>query len=340
MRPSRFFLVGIGGKTLTGRERDLFSRHPPGGVILFGRNIVQPSQLRDLVGEIRGLIPGVWLAVDQEGGPVDRFREIAGASASAAKAAAAGESEEAGRLAGNLCSAFGIDVDLAPVVDRAVRGAGSIVLSERVVSENPEEVVRFARAFLDGLSEAGVAGCLKHFPGLGRGAVDSHLQLPIIRDESRELNLDLAPFEALRSVPAVMVSHAALGSENRASSLSKGVATDLLRGEMGFDGAAFSDDLEMGALSAFGSLPDRCAAALAAGCDVLCVGKDNAVLPEAVEAIERTVATHRIEEAAARVERLRGDLARIRAAGLGETLPLDEITRRTAELRSRSERPG
>ncbi|MGH9442693.1 MAG: glycoside hydrolase family 3 N-terminal domain-containing protein, partial [Thermoanaerobaculia bacterium] len=297
MNSSVFFLIGVESTELTERERALFAKFPPGGVILFARNMADPDQLHSLVAEIRERAPGVLLFVDQEGGPVDRFRAIAGSSVSAARAARIGASRAAGEIAGALCSLFGIDVDLAPVVDRAVPAAGGVVLTERVVAENPDDVAKAGRQFLDGLALYGVAGCLKHFPGLGRGAVDSHVLLPVIDDDPRQLELDLLPFRKLRDAPAVMVSHAAFGRGALPSSLSRAVAHDLLREEAGFPGAAISDDLEMGALSAFGSLADRSAAALAAGCDLLCIGKQNEALPDAVEAVERMVPARRTLEA-------------------------------------------
>jgi beta-N-acetylhexosaminidase len=335
---SRFLLVGVEGSELNDRERGLFARFPPGGVILFARNIESEPQLSSLVAELRARIPDVILCVDQEGGPVDRFRVITGGSISAAGAARIGASRRAGETAGAICAWFDFDIDLAPVVDRAVPAAGGVVLTERVVSETPDEVARAGREFLEGLADFGVAGCLKHFPGLGRGAVDSHLLLPVIEDDGRQLKMDLSPFLALADAPAVMVSHAAIGRESLPSSLSRAVATELLRGKAGFKGAAFSDDLEMGALSAFGSVPERCAAAFAAGCDVLCIGKENAALPEAVAAIERMVPRERIAEAQERLDRLRGDLARIRSGRRRELLPLPEIIAETAELREQGEK--
>ena len=332
MNASRFFLVGVEGESLDGRERELFDRYPPGGIVLFARNMVSASGLLSLAVELRDRIPGVWLCVDQEGGPVDRFRTIAGSSLSAARAARNGISRAAGEAAGALCASFGIDLDLAPVVDRAVPAAGGVVLTERVVAENPDEVAAAAREFLAGLAEFGVAGCLKHFPGLGRGAVDSHFLLPVIDEDARQLKADLSPFATLRETPAVMVSHAAIGREGLPASLSKAIAQDLLRDDVGFGGVAISDDLEMGALSAFGSLADRSAAAFAAGCDLLCIGKDNASLPGAADAIGRMVPARRIAEADERLGRFCGDLARIRGQRRREPPPLDEIIATIEEL--------
>jgi beta-N-acetylhexosaminidase len=224
----------------------------------------------------------------------------------------AGASRRAGALAGEICAAFSLDWDLAPVVDRAVDGAGRPVLAGRAASPDSGDVADAAAAFLEGLHAFGVAGCLKHFPGLGRAAVDSHLVLPRIGEDPEELEKDLAPFRALAArVPAVMVSHAASGSAGRPATLDRNVATGLLRRGVGFSGVAVSDDLEMGALADFGTLPERAALAFEAGCDLLCFGKETAALPGAAEAIERGLPAARLEEAGGRIGEFREALRRL-----------------------------
>lgn len=257
-------------------------------------------------------MPGVVLCADQEGGSVDRFRAITGRSPDFASAAARGEAGRAGRLAGEVCAAFSIAWDLAPVVDRRVEGAGARILGGRAASSEPARVAEAAAAFLAGLADFGVAGCLKHFPGLGRAAVDSHLDLPRIGHDPAALEKDLAPFRALADrAPAVMISHAAMSADRRPATLDRGVATELLRGSAGFAGVAISDDLEMGALEEFGSVSERAAAAFEAGCDLLCVGKDTAALPVSAEAIERTARAPRREEAERRIGAFRDGLVRL-----------------------------
>ena len=253
--------------------------------------------------------------MDQEGGPVDRFRAITGRSPAFDGAWATGEAERSGALAGEICAAFSIDWDLAPVVDRAIEGAGSAILAGRAASADPGETIAAAAAFLEGLDAFGVAGCLKHFPGLGRAAVDSHLVLPRIADDPEELEKDLAPFRSLAGrAPAVMVSHAAMGHGSRPATLDAAMATDLLRRDVGFEGLAISDDLEMGALAEFGAIPDRALLAFDAGCDLLCVGKDTAALPEAAEAIERGSTASRRDEGRRRIGVFRETLRRLGAA--------------------------
>jgi beta-N-acetylhexosaminidase len=186
------------------------------------------------------------------------------------------------------------------------------------------------------LNAFGVAGCLKHFPGLGRAAVDSHLVLPRIADDAEELEKDLAPFRALASrVPAVMVSHAAIGSERRPATLDPTVATGLLRHGVGFSGVAVSDDLEMGALADFGGIAERAALAFEAGCDLLCVGKETAALPDAAEAIERGAAASRRAEAEGRIDAFRQglrDLARRRRSPRAVQVIAEDFREASARL--------
>lgn len=307
-------------------------------MILFSRNVVSEAQLSALVADIRSELPDAFLCVDQEGGRVDRFRAITAASPSFSAAARAGASDLAGTLAGEICAAFGIDWDLAPVVDRSVEGAGRTILAGRAASDRGDEVVFAARGFLGALAAFGVAGCLKHFPGLGRAAVDSHLVLPRLSAQRTEMEEDLAPFRALAaSAPAVMVSHAAVGETSLPATLDPAVAADLLRRDVGFRGVAVSDDLEMGALAEFGGLPERAAAAFSAGCDVLCLGKETAELPDSAAAVEARASAARLDEAAGRLAAFRAELGRLKRERRLAPRPVPEIA---AAFRRATERLG
>jgi beta-N-acetylhexosaminidase len=330
---SRFFIVGVGGAELEPEERELLWRHPPGGILLFARNIGSEEGLRSLAASIRETVSSALLMVDQEGGPVDRFRAIAGESISFARAASLGRAGQAGRLAGELCGLFGVDMDLAPVVDRAVPGAGSLVLRERCASEDPRTVARAGREFIGGLAEFGVASCLKHFPGLGRAAADTHVSLPLIEPDPGERERDLEPFARLRRrADAVMVSHAAVSSPELPATMDPAVATGLLRTELESRKAALSDDLEMGALAGWGPVSERAAAAFAAGCDLLVIGSGSAPLPEAVARLEAGAPPERVAEADARLRRLRARVRRLRDSGKPPR-PLHEIVEEARELR-------
>lgn len=335
---SRLFGVGLSGIEITHSEREILRRDSPGSVILFRRNIESAEQIRRLTGEIRGLPGRPLLCVDQEGGAVDRFRDLLGPMLSFGRAAEQGLSRRAGELAGEACATLGFDVDLAPVVDRRLPGAGERVLAERAAAADPLPVIRAATEFLEGLHSRGVGACVKHFPGLGRARLDTHRELPVLAADEEEATRDLAPFEAtMEKAGAVMISHAA-GPDGVPASLSPGWATGLLREKLAFTGAAFSDDLEMGALAGFGPLPERCAAAARAGCDLLFVCSRLEVYAECVETVTREVPEERRAEAASRLESYGRRLEAIREAAPTPDRSLAELIADMRELQSRASR--
>jgi len=306
------FGVGLSGPTITRAERAILDRHPPRGVILFRRNLESLDQAKALVGELRRC--GLLVFLDQEGGPVDRLKEILGPSISFREAARRGVAQRAGELAGEACARLGASVDLAPVVDRRIAGASADVLGERCASDDPAAIARAANGFLSGLHSRGVGGCVKHFPGLGRASLDTHRALPVIPADRRERERDLTAFRLTQKrARAVMISHAA-GGDGVPASLSRRTAHGLLRSTLGFRGAAFSDDLEMGALSAFGDLPLRCVLACRAGCDLLLVCSRIEEYGSCVEAVERDVPARRRAEAALRLDAYTRHLRRIAGA--------------------------
>jgi beta-N-acetylhexosaminidase len=259
-----FLVCGIAGTVLSPEERALLASLAPGGIILFARNIESVAQVRALTAALRELPGNPFVAVDLEGGAVNRLRGLAGELPSPAQLAPLGAAGAfaLGQACGALCAALGITVDLAPVVD--VAGEGSYVGGEgRCWGSTVEAVVELAGAFLSGLEAFGVQGCLKHFPGLGSGAVDSHRELPVLGDVVRE---HVEAFRALAGPRrGVMVAHAlapALGEALAPASLSSRVVGSVPQG----CGPVLADDVEMGALSGWGSLAERAAAALAAGC--------------------------------------------------------------------------
>lgn len=258
-------------------------------VVLFTRNVVARAQLTALVAELRALPSRPAVAVDLEGGRVHRLAALLGPLPSARAAAAAGPAAVAalGDAAGCACAACGITVDFAPVVDVA-HESGTLGGEDRCFGANVEEVTALAGAFLTALEARGVAGCLKHFPGLGSGEVDSHRELPELTPCVGE---DAAVFARLASASrAVMVAHAmapSLGEGVRPASLSARVVGRLRRCP---HGPVIADDLEMGALAAFGTLGERAAAALAAGCDQVLVCNALDARREVVEHVRSAAA--------------------------------------------------
>jgi beta-N-acetylhexosaminidase len=261
-----WLVCGVGGSSLDGAERRLLEKLRPGGIILFARNVAERKELEELAGELRVLPSHPYLAVDLEGGRVNRLEGVLGPLPPPAEAAACGPEALAalGAALGAACAHLGIDVDYAPVVDVA-REDGWLAGERRCLGATPAEVVDAARPLIEGIEGCGVRTCLKHYPGLGSGEVDSHRELPLLSDEVCE---DEAAFRALAAPQrAVMVAHAlcpALGEPVAPASLSSTVVRRLRRVGCG---PVIADDLGMGALAAYGSLPERAAAALLAGCD-------------------------------------------------------------------------
>jgi len=331
---SRLFGVGIAGPALDPAERAILERHPPRAVVLFKRNIQSERQVADLAADIGTLPGGPFLAIDQEGGPVDRLRELAGPFPSFHDSAEAGLARRAGELAAEACARLGVRLDLAPVVDRRLPGAGESVLGERTAAEEPDRIIAAARYFLEGLHSRGVAGCLKHFPGLGRAGRDTHRALPFLPEDEEEQDRDLAPFRVLKDVAgAIMVSHAAGARDRLPASLSPDTATQLLRGDVGFQGVAFSDDLEMGALAEFGDLAHRAAASIRAGCDVALVCSRLEEYPESVARAEAEVPAPRLAEASHRIDVFVQRLRALERTAPPPHRPLEEIAADVAALR-------
>jgi beta-N-acetylhexosaminidase len=282
------FVFGISGTALTAAERSFLSKQNPFGVVLLSRNLESGPQAARLIADIRSVeSPPPLLFVDQEGGTVDRIGPILGQRfPSASRCAEKGTDRvhECAYLMGRAARLLGFDVDFAPVLDLAQPGTGAVVLEGRTFGFHSEDVVLSGMVFLHGLARAGIASCVKHFPGLGRGAVDSHRSLPVVDAHDVDLMVtDVAPFTKLAGrADGVMVGHAAypgLTGDRTPASLSPGIY-GMLRGAVGFGGLVYSDDLEMGALE--GPIPDRAARAVTAGCDVLVVSKTFEAYEEAI----------------------------------------------------------
>ncbi|HEY3349736.1 MAG TPA: glycoside hydrolase family 3 N-terminal domain-containing protein [Thermoanaerobaculia bacterium] len=289
MASAERFVFGIGGATLSAEERAFFSANPPLGFLLFKRNLQSPSQTVALLEALRGISsPEPLVFVDQEGGTVDRLGPLMGvpfASAAACAEAGTDRIHENAYLMGRAARLLGFDVDFAPCLDLGQPGAGAVVLEGRCFGFHAEDVVIGGMVFLHGLARAGLATCVKHFPGLGRGTVDSHAKLPVVDAHDVDLMVtDVAPFTKLsRGADGVMVGHAAYpGFESGAivpASCSPKIHS-ILRGPVRFDGVVYSDDLEMDALE--GTLPQRAGRAAAAGCDALILSKTFDAYEEAV----------------------------------------------------------
>ncbi len=312
------FLLGFDGPALPDDVKDLLARGLA-GVVLFARNLADPDQVRDLCQGIREAArghPPPIIAVDEEGGRVQRLRRMIGAFPSAREVGRGGA--EAARQAGVAIGAalwdLGFNVDFAPVLDVDSNPANPII-GDRAFSANPGEVARCGVAFLEGLQAAGVLACGKHFPGHGDAAADSHVDLPVIRADAETLRCrEIPPFEAAvrAGLPMVMTAHCvypALDPECPAT-LSRRVVAGLLRQDLGFGGCVVTDDLGMKAISERFAPDEVVARGLDAGVDLFLhcgAAGEGLRLIEALEDLVRKGEIPRasVEAAVRRVQELR-----------------------------------
>jgi beta-N-acetylhexosaminidase len=314
-------VVGLPSTTIDQAQIEVLERILPAGVILFARNIATADQVRTLTDGLDELDPRPFVAIDLEGGAVNRLESLWGPLPSPAEAAARGHQavRALGEAAGAACRRLGIHLDLAPVVDLD-RDGSALSLQGRCLGDQPEQVANLARTFHAGLTNWGVGGCLKHFPGLGSIVEDTHEKLPSF-DADQPLRPHLDVFSTLaEEIPIVMVAHVVvpmLGDPERPATLSRAVvdlAADLPGGPV-----ILSDDLEMGALDDWGDLPERVVAALRA-CNhgvLICKAFDR--LEEIAGHIRETMEADtsfasRVDAMTARLGTLRRDLCRTSAA--------------------------
>jgi beta-N-acetylhexosaminidase len=296
--PGRVLMVGIAGSRLDAETRDALAALRPGGVIVFRRNIESPADLAQLIGElVEALPPPTLIAIDQEGGRVSRLEPWIGPTPTAATLApdGGGAAFRLGRATALGLRALGINLDFAPVVDLCEPDAPNGI-GDRSFGTDAAVVSRLAGSFLDGLQKSGVAGCLKHFPGLGETTVDSHEILPTVQcDRHRLDDRDVRPYRLLaKRAASVMVGHGhypALDPQpGLPATLSHGIVQGCLREQVGFAGLVVTDDMEMGAVADLDRHGSAAVAAVAAGCDLVLYCSD----------LERAARAHRaLDEAAA-----------------------------------------
>lgn len=279
-------IVGCAGPVLLPAEADLFAATQPLGFILFGRNCVSPEQLGTLVAALRGAVgrPDAPVLIDQEGGRVARLKPphwpatpaaaTFGEQYAADPAAACRAARDNANAIGRELAALGIDVDCAPDCDLH-RPETTAAIGNRAFSADPEAVADLASASCEGFAAAGILPVIKHAPGHGRATVDSHLELPVVSASHADLTAsDFVPFRRLSAMAAFMTAHLVYTAidPDRPATQSPTVINDVIRGEIGFDGFLFSDDISMQALS--GSVAERTQKALDAGCDAVlhCTG--------------------------------------------------------------------
>jgi len=300
----QLLMAGFTGTSIPVELRSLAREFSLGGIILFKRNVVEPEQVAEIAVEAATLttdIP-VWVAVDQEGGRVARLKRPFTEWPPMLSLGRAGDETLARRFARALAAellAVGVTLDFAPVLD-VLTNVKNPAIGDRALAEDVAMVSRLGTAIIEELQQAGLASCGKHFPGHGDTTVDSHHELPIVEHPPDRLRaVEFEPFRAAirAGVASLMTCHVLVPAfdEERPATLSTKIVEPLLRGELGFDGVVFSDDLDMKAISARYPVPEAATDAIAAGCDaaLICSG-DVQVQAAAIETLIHAVEDERI----------------------------------------------
>jgi beta-N-acetylhexosaminidase len=279
-------MVDIAGTALSSADREILAHPMVGSVILFTRNYVDPGQLSALVADIHSVRnPALLIAVDHEGGRVQRFRpgfcalpplRRIGQAFDANQTQGLEMARALGWLMATEVLACGLDFSFAPCVD--LDYGVSTIIGDRALHAQAPIVASLAIAYMHGMRDAGMAATAKHYPGHGAVVADSHHALPVDRRELIDMDQDLLPYRRLiaNGLPAVMVAHVLYPAVDEVpASFSRRWISAILRQDLGFGGLVFADDLTMGGAAAVGDLLARARAALAAGCDVLPVCNDR-----------------------------------------------------------------
>ena len=313
----QLILTGVPGTELDRETAALFRKVQPGGFIIFGRNVESAVQLRKLIDDLRDLsaIEPI-ITIDQEGGRVSRLRLIGQEPPNAQQLREKGDVDlvrQHGGITGRLLRLFGFNLDLCPVLDISFDDEADNSLRGRCYGQNVEQVVRLAGAFNDALRAQGVASCGKHFPGYSAATVDAHHDLPLINRTLDELNAhELAVFRQFaQRVDSMMICHGWYPSfepQKTAASLSHRIVTDLLRGELGFNGLVTTDDLDMGAILNEYGFEETIRRAIAAGNDLAMICHRIPAIEEALGCIEKLPDEH-LERALKNIAQFKSKLA-------------------------------
>jgi beta-N-acetylhexosaminidase len=329
----QLLIAGFRGEQIPVEIRSLAREFSLGGVILFGRNIVEPRQVAELCRDASQLTTDVpaWVSVDQEGGRVARLKAPFTEWPPMATLGRSGDVKLAERFARALAAelkAVGITLDFAPVLDVHTNPKNPVI-GDRALAERADDVARLGSAIIRAMQAEGLAACGKHFPGHGDTNTDSHLELPLVEHPPERLReVEFVPFRAAieAAVATIMTAHVLVPAldEQRPATLSKRIVTGLLREELHYNGVIVSDDLEMKALANDYKVPESAVLAVEAGCDALliCSG-DVDVQAAALESIVHAVETERIrltrvEDALRRQQRAK---ERFLAAGVAPRQP-------------------
>ena len=317
----QLMFAGFRGTSVPVELRSLAREFDLGGVVLFARNVEEPAQVADLAREAAELskTAPVWVAIDQEGGRVQRVKAPLTVWPPAATIGRANDldlTRRFGRALARELRAMGITFDFAPVLDVLTR-RDNPAIGDRALSDDPALVATHGVAFIDALQKAGLPACAKHFPGHGEASVDSHEVLPVVDlPPDRFERVEWVPFRAAieAGVDAVMSCHLLVPSldDQRPATLSPAIIAGRLRGQLGFGGLVLTDDMDMKAISLQYEPGEAAALAVAAGCDgVLQCGGDLERVFAALEGLVRaleddSLSATRMDEAIGRHMALKG----------------------------------
>lgn len=280
-------MVDIEGLWLTAEDRQ-FLKHPEiGGLILFARNTEHPQQVRELCNAIKAIRPDMILAIDQEGGRVQRLRQNTLQLPAMGEFVAHKNAKQLAYYCGWLMAtevlAAGLDISFAPVLD--INYGRSQVIGQRAFADNAQQITVLAGAFIEGMNRAGMAATGKHFPGHGWVTADSHFDIPVDERTLEEIKqTDLLPFTQLaKQLVGIMPAHVIYRQvDDKPAGFSSYWLQTILRDTLQFKGIIFSDDLSMAGAHAVGGIHQRVAAAFGAGCDMALVCNDRAMAEQAL----------------------------------------------------------
>jgi len=354
----QFFFIGLPGPELDEEARALIEEIKPGGIILFGRNVEAADQVRKLLDGARAMLPIAPLCgIDQEGGLVDRLRDIFPPMPSARAIRQHGDLSGArtlGRVTGEVLRMLGLDINFAPVMSIITQARSQLTngLYSRSFGRSPGEVLGYTTVYMRGLQATGCLGCLKHFPGIGAGDTDSHIEMPMVPLTRGDLLAqDLAPYIELFQraddrVRVVMVSHGGFPNIDikkgttsgliEPASISSSIVSNLLREELGYKHLVITDDLEMGAIAKNFEIEDASVRAFLAGEDMLLICATPETIRRGYRALLAAARTGRVSE-----KRIQASLKRIAATkALVKPLPpldMEKFNRLADEIRSLNE---
>jgi len=327
----QLLFIGLPGPEIDAEAADLLQEVQPGGVCIFGRNVRGAEQLRGLTDGVRESIAVKPLvSIDQEGGLVDRLRRICTPMPAARVIRQHGDIAAAralGRITGEILRLLGFNMNFAPVIDIMTpeRDLLSNGLYSRSFGRSPGEALGYSMVYLRGLQSAGILGCLKHFPGIGAGEVDTHEEIPVINLSQEDLVMqDLSPYIELFTqrqdeddrVRVIMISHGGfpkislntgeIGGKLYPASINKQIVTKLLRGQLGYKHLVVTDDMEMGAILRHHSIEESAHLAFEAGEDMILICSSTEAVRKSYRALlegfrSGALSTEKLDEALQRI---------------------------------------